>query len=94
MEINPSPTLRKVIMTSHQLECLLGRFASQALLKRESLSMLRAVYCFVKRKFKQSVELWPSVLRELRWMQSVVPLLEVDARRVWSPRVFCFDASS
>ena len=26
-------------------------------------------------------------------MESQVPILEVDARRVWSPRVFCFDDS-
>ena len=84
---------RRGRMSSHQLECLVGHFTSQALLKRESLCMLRAVYCFIKRKFKRSTALWPAVNRELQWMESVVPLLEVDAKRSWSGKVYCFDAS-
>ena len=86
-------TLRRGSLSSRQLEKLVGHFVSQGLLRRECLSILRAVYTFIKRKFKQGAALWPAVVRELQWMKAMLPVMEVDIAKPWAEKLFCFDAS-
>ena len=71
----------------------MGQFVSQGLLRRESLSILRACYVFMKRKFKYGAKRWGPVTREIRWMMSVLPTMEVDSSKAWSEKVWVFDAS-
>lgn len=85
--------IRRRVMTSRQLEKLVGHFVSQGLLRRESLALLRAVYTFIHRKFKRSAGLWDSVLRELTWMKAILRILEVNIAREWSTKLWAFDAS-
>ena len=44
--------LRRKVVSSKQMERIVGQFVSQGLLRRESLSILRACYVFIKRRFK------------------------------------------
>ena len=58
---------RRGVGAGHQLEILVGRFTSRALLRRELLSVFGAAYTFIARHRLTSVVLWPSVIRELTW---------------------------
>lgn len=52
------------------LSAVLAQYTFQAVVRREDLSALRAVYAYVEKHYRL---LWPSVLRELRWAQSLIP---------------------
>ena len=80
--------------SGRQLSRLVGHFVSMAaLVKRETLCCLNAVYAFVAKHPEDSAAFWPSVLRELRWMQSLLPLLVHDLAKPFSTRVLACDAS-
>eukprot|EP00959_Pyramimonas_sp_CCMP1952_P105595 2207838-Pyramimonas_sp.AAC.1 len=64
-----------------------------ALVKRETLCCLNAVYAFVAKHPEDSAPFWPSVARELRWIQSLLPLLVHDLAKPFSPRAPACDAS-
>ena len=82
-EIRPTATrvwrfylaLEHVVMTNpylnrKQLEVLVGHFTFLALLRRPLLSITHAVYSYIQKGFVRPRRIWPSVLRELRWMRS------------------------
>ena len=43
--------------------------------------------------WRDGVELWPSVKRELRWAVALLPLLWVDLHVEWDEKVVATDAS-
>ena len=63
------------------------------MLRRELLSLFRAVYVFIARDYKKPTKLWNAVSRELFWMQSMICCVDVDLCREWTPQVLMFDAS-
>ena len=76
------------------VEKVVGHLSFLALLARESLSCFNANYKWIHAHERDSVApLWPSVRRELRGFQGLVPLLRRDLRATWSPTVLCTDAS-
>ncbi|CAK0798854.1 unnamed protein product [Prorocentrum cordatum] len=79
--------------TGRQLSRLVGHFVSMALVKRETLCCLNAVYAFMAKHPEDSAPFWPSVVRELRWIQSLLPLLVHDLAKPFSSRVLACDAS-
>ena len=86
-------------LSSDQLRSLVGHFTWVALLRREALSVCSAVYSFIdtgdptgSAASSEQRRLWPSVRRELHLMSALLPLLSLDARRPWSPIVYCSDA--
>ena len=83
---------RRPRVTSASIEKFIGHFVHVALLRRESLSILRALYDFVAARFTAPVRLWVSAARECRWIRQVAPLLRADWRRPWSLTVTVSDA--
>lgn len=79
--------------SGHELEMVVGHFISLGVLRREVLSCLNAVYAFIRRYRNQRRRLWPSVLKELRWMKALIPLIRRNMRAKWSTRVVVVDAS-
>ena len=80
--------------TGREVMSVIGNYSFRALLRRELLSVLSSVYVFIERHFEQRVELWPSVVRELSWCASLLPLAFRDLQAQWSDSVSVFDASS
>ena len=80
-------------VTGQEVEHYLGHLVSIVMLRREFLSLLHAVYVFVKDSYTRRQPLWPSVARELRWVFSLLPACFADIGSAWSPRVSTYDAS-
>ena len=80
-------------LTSRQLEVIIGHFTFLALLRRPLLSLMGSVYSFCARKYVSKRLLWPSVVRELRWMQGLLPLCLCELASPMSRMVGCSDAS-
>ena len=75
------------------LERLVGHFTFAGLLQRGFLSIFQATYVFIRRNYDREVELWPEVVRELRWASSLVCMLRRDLAAQWSTKVHATDAS-
>jgi hypothetical protein len=77
------------------LEKLIGQCLFLALIRREFLSVFRAVYVFINsnRSVVGPVRLWSSVRRELQDFKALIPFASAQWRREIHPTVFCFDAS-
>eukprot|EP00971_Amphidinium_carterae_P343618 6483478-Amphidinium_carterae.1 len=80
--------------SGRQLEVLVGRFIAASLFNRAGLSVLRAVYVFIKKHYMVSVKLWPSVVHELNIMAEIVVLLFSEFLRPWSSLLGATDAST
>lgn len=85
--------LRKPNMSSKQLEDIIGHHTPLSLLRRPLLAAMRAVYAFAQREYRRPRPLWSSVLRELRWMRSLLPIVVCDQRAKVATRVMASDAS-
>ena len=64
-----------------------------ALIRRGGLSVFRAGYIFAARHRHSYRRLWPSLKRELRWAQSLIPLSVCDISLPWVSSVYTVDAS-
>eukprot|EP00959_Pyramimonas_sp_CCMP1952_P434375 9095561-Pyramimonas_sp.AAC.1 len=85
--------LRRRRCSGRTLRKLLGHITHQAMLRRELLSCFRAAYVFIEKYPDSPSKLWPAALRELRWAQALLPLLERDLTKPWGPRAYTRDAS-
>ena len=85
--------LDRQVLSGKQLARLVGHYVSMGLLRRETLAAVSACYAFYQRYPYESQRLWPSVVRELRWMKSLIPLQYHCLRRPTCTRVLCCDAS-
>ena len=72
---------------------IVGHFVHQAMLRRETLSALKACYVFSEKRWDYTVRLWPAVVRELVWCQGLLVLQEIDMRRAWPDMTLATDAS-
>jgi len=86
--------LRTRRASGDQLRRLVGHFTFCALLRREVLSILSASYAFAEKLGHRTAVLWDSVLRELKWASSILPLLSSDMWLPWSDQVHASDAST
>ncbi len=65
---------RRGFGAGHQLEILVGHFASRALLRREVLAVFGSAYTFIAKHWHNHLKLWPSVRRELVWAAHLMHL--------------------
>jgi len=79
--------------TGREMQVLLGHWAWLLLLRRPAFSIFSSAYRFARVFKNGSGTLWPSVVSELRLAVAVAPLLFVDLRAPFSPRVVAVDAS-
>ncbi|CAK0809115.1 unnamed protein product [Prorocentrum cordatum] len=86
--LNTSP-----LVCGRDLEHILGHLIHIFTLKRELLSIFNATYSFIKGSYLRRQPLWASVVRELRWVLALLPLVEVDIQLPWRTEVHCYDAS-
>ena len=80
-------------LSSKQLEVLIGHFTFLALLRRPLLSIMLSVYAFIQKDYRRPRLLWPSIIRELRWMRATCPLIVCHLAAPVSGRVVASDAS-
>jgi hypothetical protein len=76
------------------VERIVGHCTFAALLRREILSCFQAVYVFTRKRYHVHSRLWPEVARELRWVSSLLPLVQRDLSAEWSTDVYAVDAST
>ena len=76
------------------VERIVGHCTLASLLRRELLSCFQAVYVFVRKRYHVHGRLWPEVVRELRWISSLLPLCHRNLGAEWSPNIFAVDAST
>jgi hypothetical protein len=79
--------------TGNALSRLLGHFTWSLLLCRPALSVLRHSYRFIAISGRRTFDLWPSVVRELLLLCSLLPLLVMDLSAPFCSRVPATDAS-
>ena len=73
---------------------LVSHFTCRALIRRELLACLSAVYAFSRVVGSRHVQLWPSVVRELKWACCFIMLAGRDLSACWDVSVMAVDASS
>ena len=84
---------RRPWVSGKQVERLIGHCIHFMLLRRELLSVFRAMYDFVQKSYHYKSVLFPSAAREARWASSLLGLCSVDLKRTWSEKVTSSDAS-
>ena len=80
-------------ITGRDLEKVLGHITWALLLRREMLSILNASYSVIRQCYDKASFLWPSVLRELRQIVSLLPLICTNTSLPWDPITTVSDAS-
>ena len=79
-------------VSASDLEKVLGHMTFLALLRRETLVVLRACYTFIARhRYHGAVPLWPSVRRELHHFRCLIPPISRQLRTSWYGEVCCTD---
>ena len=76
------------------IEVIVGHFTWSAMVRRESLSIVSACYEFIRTFREKTAELWPSVVKELCWMRSILPMLRRDLSASWDSTITATDASN
>ena len=84
---------RRGRMSGPAMSALLGHCTWAMLCRRETLSFLSAMYAFQRRAGDTPIQLWPSVLKEMRWLRSTLPMWKCYLRLQWLPVVTTSDAS-
>ena len=80
-------------VSARAVERLLGHAVHVALLRRELLSIFRALYDFVQHNYTGRSRLWVTAAREARWAASLLKLCSADLTRPWDGEITCSDAS-
>lgn len=81
------------VVTGRQIEALLGHYISVTLFRRAGLSVLRALYPFIRDRYWVSCRLWDSCRCE-RWIISaLIPLLSTRVDLPFCREVVASDAS-
>ena len=79
-------------MSSQQLEVVVGHLTHACVLNRPSLSVFRAVYDLIRKRYFAKCRLWPSVIREIQIVYGLLPLIVADWALSMSDRITCSDA--
>jgi len=80
--------------SGRMLECLVMHLCFIGLCRRESLSVLGAVFAFIQQNYNKQALLWGSVRRELAMWDAFSPLLWPDLQQPWSSTHHSVDASN
>eukprot|EP00959_Pyramimonas_sp_CCMP1952_P132851 2777437-Pyramimonas_sp.AAC.1 len=70
-------------ITGRQMERLAGHIVALLLLRREALSLLSAVYPFIRESHEKAQPLWPSGKQELRRALALLPTVLADLKGPW-----------
>lgn len=70
-----------------EVERFPGHLIHMALLHRTMLSLYHACYDFIHTVGRCPVRRWASVVRECRWISTLLPLVRADPRSAWSSSV-------
>ena len=84
---------RHPFASGRQLEVLVGHLTFLFLIERKLLSLLSAVYVYIRKCYDVTVRLWSSVLEELRHVYHLLPLCSADLRAPWITTCTAYDAS-
>lgn len=84
--------VRRGKCSGRDLGRLIGRWTWAVLCRRPALAALRSVYGFVERQ-TEVAQLWPSVIRELRTLVGLAPLLVAELGAAWHDEAVATDAS-
>lgn len=76
-----------------ELRSVIGHFTFRALMRRELLACLSSCCAYIEAFGSQCGDLWDSVVRELTWCLSLLPLAFRDLAAPWCDRVTVTDAS-
>ena len=82
-----------LLTSGREVEVFLGHAIHVLGIRSELMCIPYAIYSFVRRHYWHRARLWPSVLKEVRWMVALVPLAFADMCRSWSPTIHAYDAS-
>lgn len=77
-----------------QIRRPVGHLTFACLFRRETFSCLGSTYHLVTKHDKSRARLWPSVLKEFRWICFILPLIFCDMNADWDICVYVFDAST
>lgn len=86
--------IQRGFCTGDQLSTLVGKWTWPCLACRPSLASFQAVYRFAACAGKRVFRLWRSVVRELRLLIGIAPLLISTLSDTWFKKVVATDASS
>ncbi|CAK9044550.1 unnamed protein product [Durusdinium trenchii] len=78
---------RQPWVTGKKVERLIGHCVHFMLLRRELLSIFRAMYDFVHKSYSKKRPLFASAAREAKWASALLGLCSVDLRKDWSGRL-------
>ena len=104
-KVRPKPNkrerARKVLLwlstqpkvNGRMLERIIGHCIHFFMVRRELLSIFRAVYDFKSEHYYKRVTLWKSAAQECRWAAALLLMCHADLRRPWHSEVTASDAS-
>ena len=84
---------RRPKISGQALERLMGHTIHLCLLRRELLSVFRALYDFMYSSYFRRQRLWASAAKEAKWCSCLLKLCTVDIRRPRSETITASDAS-
>ena len=79
--------------SGQQLERILGHITWACLLRPETQAIISSCYVFIRPSYSKVAFMWGSVLRELRQVSALLPLMHADIGAEWDERVIVSDAS-
>ena len=95
-EVYPKPNkrekVRKVLLWL-AIEKVIGHCIHFFMVKRELLSIFRALYDFKAAHYEHRVKLWPSAAQECKWAAALLLMCRANLRLPWHPSVTASDAS-
>ena len=86
--------LRRKFLSGACLRILVGHITWALLIRREGFALLSSCYMFIEKHTDKQTRLWPSVLRELSQIESILPLLSAELDISWYRKIAAVDASN
>ena len=80
--------------TGKQLAAIIGGWTWQLLLRRPSLVVFKHCYRFIQQFMNTEKKLWPCVVRELKVVIALSPLLKTNLRSQLATKILATDSSS
>ena len=84
---------RGPVVTGRQVEKIIGHYIADGMHRRESLSVLRALYDFIRACYWVPTRLWESCRTEAYIAGSILPLCYNDFSKGWTEKVTAVDSS-
>lgn len=104
-EVYPKPNkrekVRKILLwlasqpkvSGRMIERVIGHCIHFFMVKRELLSIFRALYDFKAAHYEKRVKLWPSAAQECKWAAALLLMCRANLRLPWHRSVTASDAS-